>query len=74
MNNIQTNENPNKVIYTKQPNDIIKFNKDLEILVRMFYFNKYLKENDAFPILNSENGETVYLINNSWMEDYKSFF
>ena len=74
MNNIQTNENPNNVIYTKQPNDIIKFNKDLEILVRMFYFNKYLKENDAFPILNSENGETVYLINNSWMEDYKSFF
>ena len=74
MNNIQINENPNNVIYTKQPNDIIKFNKDLEILVRMFYFNKYLKENDAFPILNSENGETVYLINNSWMEDYKSFF
>ena len=73
-NNPHTNENQNNVVYTKQPNDNIKFNKDLEILIRMFYFNKYLKENDAFQILNNENGESVYLIHNSWMEEYKSFF
>ena len=51
--------------------------KDLEILVRIFYYNKYFKEkeNDAFIKLNKEeNSETVYLINNSWMEEYKSFF
>ena len=52
-------------------------NKDLEILVRIFYYNKYLteKENDSFKILNKEdNSETVYLINDSWMNEYKSFF
>ena len=51
--------------------------KDLEILVRIFYYNKYLteKENDSFKILNKEkNSETVYLINDSWMKEYKSFF
>ena len=60
----------------KEPNNKIKFNKDLEILVNIFYYNKYLKEkkNDALPTLNNENGETVYLIHNSWMEEYKSFF
>ena len=57
-------------------NENIQFKKDLEILVRIFYYNKYLtkKENDAFQILNNENSETVYLIHNSWMEEYKSFF
>ena len=57
-------------------NDQTKFNKELEILVRIFYYNKYLKEkeNDAFIKLNEENKETVYLINNAWMEEYKSFF
>ena len=35
-------------------NENIQFKKDLEILVRIFYYNKYLtkKENDAFQILN----------------------
>ena len=49
----------------------------MEILIRIFYYNKYLreKENDSFKELNKEeNCETVYLINNSWMEEYKSHF
>ena len=57
--------------------DNIKFNKDLEILVRIFYFNKYLteRENETFKELKKEeNSETVYLIHNSWVEEYKSFF
>ena len=57
--------------------NIYNNNKDLEILVRIFYYNKYLteKENDSFKILNKEdNSETVYLINDSWMNEYKSFF
>ena len=64
------------VTHRETTNDQIKFNKELEILVRIFYYNKYLKEkeNDAFIKLNEENKETVYLINNSWMEEYKSFF
>ena len=54
----------------------IKFNKDIEILIRIFYYNKYLKdnENDTFITLNQENKETIYLIHNSWMEQYKSHF
>ena len=55
----------------------ILFKNDLEILIRIFYFNKYLreKENNIFNELkNEENNETIYLINNSWMEEYKSFF
>ena len=57
--------------------DSIKFNKDLEILVRLFYFNKYWteKENEAFKELKKEeNSEKVYLIHNSWMKEYKSYF
>ena len=55
----------------------IIFNKDIEILIRIFYYNKYLKEkeNESFKELKKEeNSETVYLIHNSWMEEYKSFF
>jgi hypothetical protein len=57
--------------------ETILFKIDLEILIRIFYFNKYLreKENNIFNELkNEENNETIYLINNSWMEEYKSFF
>ena len=53
-----------------------KFNEDLEILIRLYYFNKQLKDKDNtnFSELKEENIETVYLINNSWLEKYKSFF
>ena len=32
------------------------------------------KKNDSFEDLNKEKSEKVYLINNLWMEEYKSFF
>ena len=75
--NISNDDGKNKGISKSFPNDKIKFNKDLEILTRIFYYNKYLreKENDTFKKLNKdENGETVYLIHNYWMEKYRSYF
>ena len=78
---IQENSNSSE-IPSSGPKDFdikekILFKHDLEILIRIFYFNKYLreKENNIFNELkNEENNETIYLINNSWMEEYKSFF
>ena len=48
----------------------------LEILIRLFYFNKFLKEKDnlEFKTLKKENFHSVYLINNDWLEKYKSFY
>ena len=57
--------------------DKMKFKDDLGILIRIFFYNKYLieKENNFFEKLNKENNcESVYLINKSWMEEYKNFF
>ena len=67
--NIQKNE-----IIKDNPNDTIK--EELEILIMIFYFDMYLreKENDSFEDLNKEKSEKVYLIDNLWMEEYKSFF
>ena len=64
---------------TKTPGNGIsnKFKYDIEILIRIFYFNKYLREknNDSSKDLTKdENRELVYLINNSWMEEYKAYF
>ena len=79
-NNTSDNSNTNNGEGFNTPtgiSDNAKFNKDLEILVRIFYFNKYLteKENETFKELKKEeNSETVYLIHNSWMEEYKSYF
>ena len=74
-NKTKINSNPS----TDSPNDTINFKKDLEILIRIFYYNKYLREKDniTFKNLIGEKkcgSEIVYLINNSWMEEYKSFF
>ena len=69
--------NKNNELSKDIPCNFIKFKPDLEILIRIFYYNKYLreKENDSFKELNKEeNCEMGYLINNSWMEEYKSFF
>jgi len=55
----------------------IIFNKDIEILIRIFYYNKYLKEKENeqfYELKKDENSETIYLINHSWMEEYKSHF
>ena len=52
------------------------FKKELEILIRLFYYNKFLKEKDnlEFKNIKQENYLSVYLINNDWLEDYKSFY
>jgi len=70
-NSISPNESEEKISYDK-----ILFKIDLEILIRIFYFNKYLreKENNNFIELKKEDSEIVYLINNSWMEEYKDYF
>ena len=75
--NSNSNDNPSSGPKDTDKTEAILFKKDLEILIRIFYFNKYLreKENNIFNELkNEENNETVYLINNSWIEEYKSFF
>ena len=66
------NESEEKMSYEK-----ISFKTDLEILIRIFYFNKYLREkenNNFIELKKEENSEIVYLINNSWMEEYKAYF
>ena len=52
------------------------FKNDLEILIRLFYYHKFLKEKDnlEFKTLKQENYKIVYLINNDWIEKYKSFY
>ena len=54
----------------------ITFKEDLEILIELYYYHKILKskENASFKELNDDNKEIVYLINNNWIENYKSFF
>ena len=57
-------------------NDSSIFKTDLEILIRIFHYNKYLseKKNDTFKDIKKEEGEAIYLINISWINEYKSFF
>jgi len=53
------------------------YRKNIEILVRIFYYNKYLEKerSGAFNTLNKDkNSEPVYLIHNSWIGAYKSHF
>ena len=54
----------------------IIFKEDLEILIELYYYHKILKskENACFKELNDENKETVYLISNNWIQNFKSFF
>ena len=60
----------------KQPIDNIKIKDDLEILIRLYYNYRILKEkeNKEFNFLNEDNSNTMYLINNNWIEKYKSFY
>ena len=70
-------KNDQKLSETKiQPNDNIKFKKDIEILIRIHLYNKFLreKENNSLSILNKDYIETIYLVHSSWMDDYKSYF
>lgn len=54
----------------------LKFKADFEILIRLFYYNRFLKEknNLDFKNLNQENYLSTYLINNNWMEKFKSYY
>ena len=65
----------NKDVKNESQRKII-FKEDLEILIELYYYHKILKskENKSFKELNDDNKETVYLINNNWIENYKSFF
>ena len=62
-------------IVNKKQSQVV-FKEDLEILIELYYYNKILKskENTSFKELKDENKETVYLIINNWIENYKSFF
>ena len=68
--------NNNSEAQESNRNDKILFNTDLEILIRIFHFNKYLREkkNDTFKEMKQGEKETIYLINISWINEYKSFF
>ena len=72
LNLIQNNEKKEN----NQSEKKNKFKEDLEILIRLYYYYKKLKEkeNETFKELKYENKESVYLINNSWLEKYKSYF
>ena len=72
LNLIQNNEKKEN----NQSEKKNKFKEDLEILIRLYYYYKKLKEkeNDSFKELKYENKEIVYLINNSWLEKYKLYF
>ena len=80
MKNSLTNNsfipNNNSGAQESNRNDKFLFNTDLEILIRIFHFNKYLREkkNDTFKEMKQGEKETIYLINISWINEYKSFF
>ena len=69
-------ENSNSEILKKEPFNIYPFKNDLELLIRLYYNYRFLKEkeNTKFELLNDDNSEVIYLINNNWIEKYKSFF
>ena len=69
-------QNSNSETLVNQPCNNYKFKDDLEILIRLYYNYRYLKEkeNIEFDVLNKEKSESVYLVNNNWIEKYKSFY
>ena len=73
--NLNNNISDSKTIEPKNSIAHI-FKADLKILIRLYFYHKYLKEkkNDVFVELKQGNCETCYLINNSWIEEYKSFY
>ena len=54
----------------------IKFKTEIEILIRLFYYYRYLndKMNSNFVNLSQEASMSAYLINNKWLENFKSFY
>ena len=65
------------ILYDNLMKDIkIKYKKNIEILIRYYFYYKELKkkENDSFKEIVENKKETVYLINNKWIENYKTTF
>ena len=60
-------QNSNSETLVNQPCNNYKFKVDLEILIRLYYNYRYLKEkeNIEFDVLNKEKSESVYLVNNN---------
>ena len=52
------------------------FKKDLEILIKLYYNYRFLKEKEItkFDLFDPDNSMLIYLINNNWIEKYKSFY
>ena len=56
-------------------NQNFKFKKEIEILIRLYYYHKELKEKkNVSSYLFDNNKETVYLINKLWIEKFKNFY
>ena len=63
--------NENIVLY----NQNFKFKKEIEILIRLYYYNIELKEKKkSVSYLLENDKETVYLINKLWIEKFKHFY
>ena len=57
-------------------NQNFKFKKEIEILIRLFYYQIELKQkkNVSSYLFDNNNKETVYLINKLWIEKFKNFY
>ena len=75
-NNNGESEQANKLLNETISTFNNKYKKHLEILIRMFVFQngKRQKISNFDTNLCEQNKETVYLINNDWLEKFKSFF
>ena len=70
-------EDKESVLYEKFIKDIkTKYKKNIEILIRYYFYDKEIKKknNDSFLDMVENKKETVYLINNEWIENYKNTF
>ena len=64
--------NYNNVVLSNQN---FKFKKEIEILIRLYYYHKELKkQKKVSSYLLENNKETVYLINKLWIEKFKNFY
>ena len=76
-NNMDNQEKKLNELFKDLDFDIInKYKKHFEILIRLFLYYKERKnkENISFFFLLESNKESVFIINNNWIEKYKYFF
>ena len=74
--NLENKNIENKNINNNNLFENNNFKNDLEILIRLFYYNKEInkKSNISFKELNNDDINIIYLINNKWIEKYKLFY